>query len=118
MKMPPEARVVFDDLLVRPLENTRLLKRHFAARAAQLIEEAEETRRPRLRAILETTQALLDTIERKTSPLYVRLIHALAEYLMLDASAHPVSGEELIELQVGVVNSVAHSTRRFQHKFE
>ncbi len=118
MKMPPMAREVFDDLLVQPLESTRLLKRRFAARSAELLAAAPGDQRPRLTQVLETTRDLLDSIERKTSPLYVRLIHALAGYLLLDASTLPVSGPELLELQAGVVNSVAHSTRRFQHKFE
>jgi len=44
----------------------------------------------------------------------VRLIHALAEYLMEDSR---VVGPAL-PLAASVVNSVAHSTRRFQLKFE
>lgn len=114
MKMPAEAREAFDQLLVQPLGSTRALKRTFAARAAALRTEAAPDQVALLDQVLATTQALLDSIERKTSPLYVRLIQAAAEYVMVDGRTR---GESL-GLTAAVVVSVAHSTRRFQLKFE
>ncbi len=112
--MPSEAREAFDDLLVQPLGSTRTLKRTFASRAGELKAAAGPGQADRVAQVLDTTQALLDSIERKTTPLYVRLIHALAEYLMVDDR---VLGAQL-SLAARVVNSVAHSTRRFSLKFE
>jgi hypothetical protein len=114
MKMPNEAREVFDELLVLPLGSTRALKRRFASWAGGLDEADSGQVSALLGRVLSTTQSLLESIERKTSPLYVRLIHALAEYLM---SEDRVQGDSL-DLTARVVNSVAHSTRRFYLKFE
>ncbi len=114
MKMPAEAREAFDDLLVKPLASTRALKKTFKSRSADLRVDAHAGQSAQVGRVLDTTQALLDSIERKTSPLYVRLIHALAEYLMVDGR---VLGPALPLASI-VVNSVAHSTRRFQLKFE
>ncbi len=114
MKMPDAAREAFDALLVEPLVSTRALKRHFASWATDHRALASQEELAALGVLLDATQALLDSIERKTSPLYVRLIHALAAYLMLEGKT---SGTDLA-LTGRVVNSVAHSTRRFQLKFE
>lgn len=114
MKMPSEAREAFDALLVHPLTSTRALKKTFKARAAELSAQASTDQAKVAGQVLYAAQALLDSIERKTSPLYVRLIHAVAEYLMVDGR---VLGPAL-PLAAAVVNSVAHSTRRFQLKFE
>ena len=114
MKMPSEAREAFDALLVKPLASTRALKKTFKSRSQEILAAASAEQSEQVGRVLDTTQALLDSIERKTSPLYVRLIHALAEYLMVEGR---VLGAAL-PLAAGVVNSVAHSTRRFQLKFE
>ena len=61
MQVPERARAEFDACVVAPLLATAVHKRDLASL-------------PGDRAVIDGTLRLLDTIERKTSPLYVRLI--------------------------------------------
>ena len=89
----------FDALLVAPLGSTSKLKR--ALKAA--VSEAEPgPEHDNLAHALE----LVGSVERKTTPLYVRSIHAAAAFAM----AHPSPPEHAAE----VLNVTAWRTKRFQ----
>ncbi len=101
MKMPLVARERFDALLVRPLRSTRTHKKEAATFAAGIGEGRRAQNAERL-------GRLLASVERKTSPLYVRQIHALADYLVAGHAADDA------ELEAQVIDAVCHSTRRFE----
>lgn len=93
-----EHQATFDALLVQPLEpNTRVKKRVKAHIAA--LPEGERHR------MANGALGLLNSLERKTSPLYVRLTQACAAFV-LDCT------DEAVNLQV--INSVAHQCKRFE----
>ncbi len=54
---------------------------------------------------MQTVSDLLGRVERKTSPLYVRLLHAAALYVCADDLDWALARD--------VVSSVAHSTKNF-----
>ncbi len=104
MKMPEEARERFDFLLTRPLQKTNTHKKQVSALRERLQSEGGS---PEALAVVDTASALLSHVERKTSPLYVRLIHAAALYLIEDTSGDwPLIGQ--------VMSAVAHSTKHFE----
>ena len=104
MKIPEAARQRFDRLLTAPLKKTNQHKKETEALLRQLSDHAEAS------PVVNTVLQLLGRVERKTSPLYVRLIHAVAIYV----------GEDLENadwnLRAAVVDSVAHSTKHFDLK--
>ncbi|GEM_PF-3993327 len=100
MKMPIAARERFDALLVQTLRSTRAHKKE-AAKAVEEVGEGERSQN------VERLVELLASVERKTSPLYVRQIHALADYVVAGHGAYDV------ELEAAVIDAVCHSTRRF-----
>ena len=99
--MPVVARERFDALLVQPLRSTRAHKKE----AAALVSEIGDGRRAQN---AERLTKLLASVERKTSPLYVRQIHALADYMVAGHAADDA------ELEAQVIDAVSHSTRRFE----
>ena len=104
MKIPEAARQRFDRLLTAPLKKTNQHKKEIEALQRKLADNPEAA------PVVSTVMRLLGRVERKTSPLYVRLIHAVAIYV----------GEDLEsadwELRAAVVDSVAHSTKHFDLK--
>lgn len=108
MKMPPAARPRFDRLLTEPLQKASAHKR--AARALVGTLEAAEAP-PAALSAARLMAMLLDRMERKTSPLYVRLIHAAARFVSEDLPEDPTQADW--GLRRDVVWSVAHSTKHF-----
>lgn len=108
MKMPPAARPRFDRLLTEPLQKATAHKR--AARA--LLDSLEAADAPQAApAAVRLVAALLDRMERKTSPLYVRLTHAAVRFVTEDLPDD--IGQADWELRREVAWSVAHSTKHF-----
>lgn len=103
MKLPQAAAEEFEPLVTRALEPSSRVKRRLKARLAQELQADE-------RWVLEGARAQLERLERKTSPLYVRLVHALVDYLLLP--------ERDWALGALVHDSVAHSCKRFELKLE
>jgi len=98
MNLPEAARPEFDALVTAPLESTRKVSRR--------IQSALEDAGGDEATVLAGTLAQLKRLERKSSPLYVRLVHALAAYVRLP--------ERDWELARDVHDAVAHSTKRFE----
>lgn len=99
MRLSDAVRGRFDALLVEPLGSTSKLKRALKAAVSQADAGPE---RDNLAHALE----LVGSVERKTTPLYVRSIHAAAAF----ALAHPTPPEHAAE----VLNVTAWRTKRFQ----
>lgn len=99
MKMPQAARQQFDLLLTAPLQKTNAHKKQIEALQATVSAD------PAAAEVVGTVAALLNRVERKTSPLYVRLIHAAALYVSADAVDWPLTRD--------VISAVAHSTKNF-----
>ena len=97
--MPQSARAEFDRLLTAPLKTINTHKREIEALQKMVSDD------PLAFDVARTTMALLGRVERKTSPLYVRLIHAVAIYVN--------EGETSWALRKDVVSAVAHSTKNF-----
>jgi hypothetical protein len=104
MKIPKAARQQFDRLLTAPLKKTNQHKKEIELLQQQLSEHAEAA------AVVKTVRELLNRVERKTSPLYVRLLHAVSAYVCEDVDSADW------ELRAAVVDSVAHSTKNFDLK--
>ena len=104
MKMPEAARQQFDRLLTAPLKKTNQHKKEIEVLQRQLADHTEAA------AVIGRVMMLLGRVERKTSPLYVRLIHAVATYVSEDLEHADWS------LRATVVDSVAHSTKHFDLK--
>jgi len=104
MKIPEAARQPFDRLLTAPLKKTNQHKKEIEALQRQLADHAEAS------AVVGRVMVLLGRVERKTSPLYIRLIHAVATYVTEDLENADWS------LRASVVDSVAHSTKHFDLK--
>ena len=91
-------QAAFVALLVMPLEpNTRVKKR-----VKTHIAELPEGERQRM---VQGALGLLNSLERKTSPLYVRLTQACAAFVL-------GCTDESVNLQV--INSVAHQCKGFE----
>lgn len=103
MKLPEAAKVEFEPLVTRELESSSRVKRRLKAGLAEELSPAAER-------VLQGAQRQLGRLERKTSPLYVRLVHALVDYLLLP--------ERDWALAALVHDAVAHSTKRFELKLE
>ena len=101
MNVPDAARDEFEDLVTGRLERTGVHKR--AVKAALAAADGEPKR------VLAGVLAQLERLERKTSPLYVRLVHALAAYALLPDRDWALVAE--------VHDAVAHSTKRFELMF-
>jgi len=106
--MPPDARPRFDRLLTLPLERVNTHKRTARALLAQLNAAPAP---PEATAAAELIAALLERLERKTSPLYVRLTHAAARFVTEDVpdDLSQVDWEQ----RRAVARAVAHSTKHF-----
>lgn len=118
MKIPEAARPVFEALLVEELRPITAHKKEVRAFAALVARAAQDAGRDaaRIDTCVRAVTDLLESVERKTSPLYVRLIHACAAYLVRTAEAGPERiWEADWEAVEGVIDSVAHSTKRFEH---
>ena len=105
MKMPQAAKQQFDRLLTAPMKKTNAHKKEIEALQKAVVNNAEAA------AVVSTVMALLNRVDRKTSPLYLRMIHAAAAYV----------GEGEMEavdwgLSRQVVKTVAHSTKQFDLK--
>lgn len=100
MNLPDAARAEFDELVTGPLVSTRKVSR--AVKAA--LEGAEGD----AEVVLGGALRQLERLERKSSPLYVRLVHALASYVLLPDRDWALAQQ--------VHDAVAHSTKRFELK--
>jgi hypothetical protein len=109
MKMPAAARPRFDRLLTQPLTKTNTHKRD----VRRLLEQLQALQPPPPTALSATrlTAGLLDRMERKTSPLYLRLAHAAARFLTEDLPAS-LTAVDWVQRR-DVVWAVAHSTKNF-----
>ncbi len=101
MKLPEAAQAEFEPLVTRALEPSSRVKRRLKAGLASPMSAPQER-------VLRGAERQLSRLERKTSPLYVRLVHALVDYLLLP--------DRDWELAVRVHDSVAHSCKRFELK--
>ena len=103
MDVPDGAKSRFDVLVNRPLQSTRSEIKRFAP-FATAVREAPPS--PRATAVVQGVEALLGRVERSTSPLYVRLIHATARF---------VSEDEAVDWRLAgqVLDAVAYTTRHF-----
>ncbi|HJN76574.1 MAG TPA: hypothetical protein QGF58_21775 [Myxococcota bacterium] len=98
MKLPESARTEFDALVTAPLRSTRQVIRSLEPALEEADGDAE--------AVIAGTLAQLGRLERKSSPLYVRLVHALAAYVLLPDRDWAVVRE--------VHDTVARNTKRFE----
>ena len=98
MSLSADHQAAFDALLVQPLEPNTRVKKRMKAHIAEL-EPGERLR------IANGALGLLNCLERKTSPLYVRLTQACAAFVLSCT-------DEAVNLQV--INSVAHQCKRFE----
>jgi len=98
MRLPPDLERVFEPYLRKKLDSTRSLKKRL-----QALSDAEiSAPRPQLSLACEQSlQGLLQSIQRKTTPLYVRLIHGAVEFYF-DAK----SSEEIVDA-AKIIDSVA-----------
>ena len=110
MKIPAEARSEFDRLLVRPLQPIRIHRARLQARIEQLQEALEPA--SEVIEVIAACLVLVESIERKTSPLYVRLVHAAASYV---APKEEARIEEILagdwSLRRRVIIGVSQSTK-------
>ena len=77
MRLPPDLERIFEPYLRKRLDSTRSLKKRL-----QALNDGEQSA-PRTQlstACEQSLQGLLQSIQRKTTPLYVRLIHGAAEF--------------------------------------
>lgn len=102
MNVPDAARDEFESLVTGRLERTTTHKKQVRAALADATGDAQR--------VLTGVLAQLDRLERKTSPLYVRLVHALASYAVLPDRDWSLTAE--------LHDAVAHSTKRFELMFE
>ncbi len=91
MRATPELRARFEELLTEPLQTTSSLKR--AVRRAGGTGPASAS-----------VSILLDGLARKTSPLHLRMAHAIAR-------AHLEGAEDTVGVVV-ICNEIAHMIRR------
>ncbi|MED5372039.1 MAG: hypothetical protein VX899_13555 [Myxococcota bacterium] len=98
MNLSPTHQARFDALLVAPLESNRKVKRGLEAFVKGLPDSEQ-------RRVAQGALDLVDCLERKTSPLYVRLTHACAAFVQEVADPAPC---------LEVVNSVARQCKRFE----
>lgn len=98
MSLDTTHQAQFDALLVQPLEPNTRVKKRMKAHIAEL-PEGERKR------VATGSLELLNCLERKTSPLYVRLTQACAAFVL-------ICEDEAVNLEV--VNSVAHQCKRFE----
>ncbi|MFT4974659.1 MAG: hypothetical protein ACI8S6_000542 [Myxococcota bacterium] len=108
MKIPEAARPRFDRLLTLPLETVAVQKRALRALDAAL-EEAGAG--PTALSAAQLGATLLDRLERKTSPLYVRLIHGAVHFLTHDLPEDIRQADWALRREV--TWAVAHSTKNF-----
>ena len=99
MKMPLAAKPKFDRLLTTPLLKVNAHKKQIEELQASISDD------PLAAEVISTVAALLNRVERKTSPLYVRLIHAAVLYVSSDTVDWTLSRD--------VISAVAHSTKNF-----
>jgi hypothetical protein len=98
----------FEPCLQRPLENSRKLRKHLAAERPQ--REALATDDPLLRSTCEDSlDGLLGIIQRKTTPFYVRLIHAAVHFYL---SIETEDGAQNLREAAQVIDSVASTVNR------
>lgn len=109
MKMPDAARPRFDRLLTQPLSKTNTHKRDVRRLLTQL--QALQPPPPLALSAARLTAQLLDRMERKTSPLYLRLAHAAARFLTEELT-EPLTAVDWAQRR-DVVWAVAHSTKHF-----
>lgn len=102
MNVPDAARDEFETLVTGRLERTTVHKKQVKAALAAAEGEGAQ--------VLSGVLAQLNRLERKTSPLYVRLVHALAAYVLLPDRDWTLTRE--------LHDAVAHSTKRFELMFE
>ncbi|MBK7755522.1 MAG: hypothetical protein IPI35_03730 [Deltaproteobacteria bacterium] len=104
MSVPDLAKPAYQRLVSAPLGDTKALKRELAAARAGLLNGANVHLAVAEQAI-GVAAALIDAVERKTSPLYVRHIHAAARYVMTEGP-----GDWPLALEV--VNATAYGVQR------
>lgn len=98
MNLPPELREPFDALVVSPLVDVRDLRGQVKAHYKLVADEvasrggADPQRAADLAAVVD---AALAAITRKTSPLHVRLMQALALWVLRTDASHRASRERL-----------------------
>ena len=79
MRLPPDLERIFAPYLRRKLDSTRSLKKRFQG----FTDEADSDMQTALQAACEESLGgLLGSIQRKTTPLYVRLIHGAVEFYL------------------------------------
>jgi hypothetical protein len=98
MNLPPELRGRFDALVVSPLLDVRDLrgqaKAHYALVAADVVARGGGDSQ-RVADLASVVDAALAAITRKTSPLHVRLMQALALWVLRTDDSHRASRERL-----------------------
>ena len=104
MSVPDLAKPAYQRLVSAPLGDTKALKRELAAARAGLLNGANVHLAVAEQAI-GVAAALIDAVERKTSPLYVRHIHAAVRYVMEQGPADWA-------LTLEVVNATAYGVQR------
>jgi hypothetical protein len=98
VNLPPELRVPFDALVVAPLVDPKPLRAQVAAHYAAI--GPEVARRgalapERVADLAQLVDGALAAITRKTSPLHVRLMTALALWVLREDPRHPASRERI-----------------------
>lgn len=98
MNLPPDLRGPFDALVVSPLVDVRELRGQVKAHYVQV--SAEVAARgavdaQRVADLASVVDAALAAITRKTSPLHVRLMQALALWVLRPDVSHRASRERL-----------------------
>ena len=82
MRLPPDLEQTFEPYLRRKLDSTRALKKRFQTRRTADLDTPAHALEL---ACGQSLEGLLASIQRKTTPLYVRLIHGAVEFF-LDAN--------------------------------
>ena len=100
MKLSPDTQAAFEPYLTLPPVKTRELKARVSAHM-----EGEED--PTLARLGHQVVGLLSGVSRKTSPLYIRLIHGAAQLYMREERAVGSAGLSLDEQVVGSVIHLA-----------
>ena len=108
MRLPPDLQREFEILLQQPPMKTRAVRKQLSERmetahsgslgSSELLRECERS-----------LTGMLGIIQRKTTPLYVRLIHSAVSYF---CACVEDGTPEALEKAAAVIDSVAATTKR------
>ena len=114
MKLPPDLQREFEIHLQQPPVKTRTVRKQLALVVNAV--NAEDVRNaPLFSECEQALEGMLSIIQRKTTPLYVRLIHSAVSYF--NASIQE-EGSETLEKAATVIDSVAVTIGREAYRIQ